>query len=306
MKSKELFSLISGSLMVAVAGGVVGLADGRGIPGGVAFSSMRDGNAEIYTMDADGGTQTRITTDLPADSSADTDPAISPNGQNIVFTSNRTMNRNNDIFVVGSQGGTPINLTANPASDGWARWSPDGQQIIFHSNRDGGDFEIYVMDFDGARVTRLTNYTGVDQFPDWSPTGKQIVFRRDNDIHVLDLPTGDITRLTAAAGVNQMAMFSPNGKHIVFMSTRDGYPSVFTMDADGANQVNRTPKPEEFDALLWMSRAPSWSENGREIYFTSFRPSTQGDTEIFVMNADGGDVRKLTESIGVDASARAR
>lgn len=297
MKSKALFSLMSGSLILG--GAVIALADGRGIPGGVAFNSMRDGNAEIYTMDGDGGNQTRITED-PA---TDVDPAISPNGRDIVFTSNRS--GNNDIYVVDRGGGNPVNLTKNPANDGWARWSPNGHQIVFHSNRDG-NFELYVMESDGVLPIRLTNHPGIDQFPDWSPNGKQIVFRRDNDIYVLDLTTRETERLTAAPPLNQMAAWSPNGQHIVFMSARDGYPSVFTMDADGANQVNRTPKSEGDEASVWMSRAPSWSRNGHEIYFTSFRPVTGGDTEVFVMNADGSDVRRLTHAIGVDASARAR
>ena len=276
-----------------------GVAEARGIPGSIAFNSMRDGNPEIYTMDWYGDDQTRVTDD-PA---TDVDPAISPDGRDIVFTSNRS--GNNDIFVVDSRGGTPVNLTSHPANDGWARWSPNGRQIVFHSNRDG-NFEIYVMDFDGLSPTRLTNYGGVDQYPDWSPNGEQIVFRRDTDIHVLELSTGEIQRLTNAPPLNQMPAWSQNGKQIVFMSTRDGYPSVFTMDADGANQVNRTPKAIGDEASTWMSRAPSWSRNGHEIYFTSFRPLTQGDTEVFVMNDDGSNVRRLTRAIGVDGSARAR
>lgn len=73
-----------------------------------------------------------------------------------------------------------------------------------------------------------------------------------------------------------------------------------------SGQVNLTPKdPNDVDTA-WMSRAPSWSKNGQRIYFTSFRPDTQGDTEIFVMNADGTDVQRLTRSAGVDAHARAR
>lgn len=272
---------------------------GAGIPGGVAFSSMRDGNAEIYTMDGDGGNQTRVT-EHPA---TDADPAISPDGREIVFTSNRS--GNNDIFTVDSRGGTPVNLTSNPANDGWARWSPNGRRIVFHTNRDG-NFEIYVMDSDGLAPARLTNYAGIDQFPDWSPDGMTIVFRRDIDIYVLDLATGEAERLTNAPPLNQMATFSPNGRQLVFMSARDGYPSVFTMDADGGNQVNRTPKDEGDVASDWLSRAPSWSTNGRHIYFMSFRPSTGGDTEVFMMNGDGSDLRRLTWTIGVDGSPHAR
>lgn len=129
-------------------------AQGRGIPGGVAFYSMRDGNAEIYTMDADGQNQTRIT----FHANSDVDPAISPDGRDIIFTSNR--GGNNDIFIVDARGGTPVNLTNHSANDGWARWSPDGHYIVFHSNRDQNDFEIYVMDRDGGSVARLTERPG--------------------------------------------------------------------------------------------------------------------------------------------------
>jgi Tol biopolymer transport system component len=293
----------NGLLLVVLVASGMGLpnvaAQGRGVPGGVVFNSMRVGNAEIYTMDWDGGNQTRITND-PA---TDVDPAISPNGRDIVFTSNRA--GNNDIFVVDARGGVPVNLTNHPANDGWARWSPNGRQVVFHSNRDG-NFEIYVMDSDGLLPTRLTAYAGIDQFPDWSPDGKEIVFRRDIDIYVLDLTTGATRRLTDAAPLNQMAVWSPDGRHLVFMSARDGYPSVFRMDADGSNQINLTPKDAADSTSEWLSRAPAWSTNGRHVYFMSFRPSTGGDTEVFVMNADGTGVYRLTTTIGVDGSPRAR
>ncbi len=291
------------SLVTTVLVGVTALAglsgQGRGIPGGVAFNSMRDGNAEIYVMDGDGGNQTRIT-ENPA---TDGDPAISPNGRDIVFTSNRA--GNNDIFVVDSRGGPAVNLTNHSANDGWARWSPSGREVVFHSNRDG-NFEIYVMGAGGESPTRVTNYAGIDQFPDWSPNGNEIVFRRDTDIYVMELSTGETRRLTNASPLNQMAAWSPSGRELVFMSSRDGYPSVFTMDADGSKQANLTPKdPGDLDSH-WVSRAPSWSTNGRQIYFMSYRPATGGDTELFVMSQDGTGLQRLTFVIGVDGSPKAR
>ena len=90
------------------------------------------------------------------------------------------------------------------------------------------------------------------------------------------------------------------------MSARDGYPSVFTMNGDGSNQMNLTPKDPADSDSDWLSRAPSWSANGRSIYFMSRRPSTGGDTEVFVMDADGSGVRRLTFTIGVDGSPHAR
>jgi len=272
---------------------------GRGVPGSVVFFSARDGNNEIYAMDWDGRRPLRITSD-PA---SDTDPDISPNGRDIVFTSSRT--GNNDIFVVGSTGGTPINLTNNAANDGWARWAPDGEHIVFHSNRDG-NFELYVMNRDGTDVVRLTNYPGVDQYPDWSPDGQEIAFRRDVDIYVMRVSTGEVRRLTDAPPLNQMPAWSPNGKQLAFMSQRAGYISVWLMNADGSNPVNLTPKnPGDLDSD-WVSRAPSWSTTGRQIYFMSLRPSTGLDVEVFIMNSDGSGVVRLTNSVGMDGSPRSR
>jgi Tol biopolymer transport system component len=284
------------ALTSVVAAGHVA-AQGRGVPGGVAFFSARDGNNEIYVMNWDGSRPLRVTNDP----GSDVDPDLSPNGRQIVFTSNRT--GNNDIYVAGSAGGPAVNLTNNAATDGWARWSPDGKQIVFHSNRDG-NFEIYVMDANGSGPTRVTNYAGVDQYPDWSPDGKAIAFRRDVDIYVLT--DGQARRLTNAPPVNQMPAWSPNGKQLAFMTSRDGYISVFVMNADGSGQTNLTPKNAGDLDSDWVSRAPTWSTTGRQIYFMSFRPSTGLDTEIFLMNADGTGLTRLTNSIGMDGSPRVR
>jgi TolB protein len=272
---------------------------GRSAPESLTFFSARDGNNEIYVMDVDGQEPFRVT-ENPA---SDVDPDISTNGRDVVFTSNRT--GTNDIYVVDSTGGNPVNLTQNGANDGWARWSPDGHHVVFHSNRTG-NFELYAMNRDGSGVTRLTDYAGVDQFPEWSPNGQEIAFRRDTDIYVMDLKSGETRRLTNAPPLNQMASWSPNGKQLAFMSQRAGYVSVFVMNSDGTDQRNLTPKdPSDLDSD-WISRAPSWSTNGRQVYFMSSRPSTGLDTEIFVVNADGTGTTRITHSIGVDGSPRVR
>jgi TolB protein len=293
-------ALLLTALALVVGSAYAAGEQGRGVPGGLTFFSARDGNNEIYTADWDGRRPLRIT----EHQASDTDPDLSPNGRDIVFTSNRT--GNTEIYVVGSDGGPAMNLTNNSANDGWARWAPDGWHIVFHSNR-SGNFELYVMNGDGSDARRLTNYPGIDQFPDWSPNGQEIAFRRDTDIYVLDLRSGESRRLTAAAALNQMAAWSPNGKQLAFMSSRDGYPSVFVMNADdGSGQRNLTPKREGDVDADWISRAPSWSTNGRQIYFMSSRPDTGLDTEIFIINADGTGTTRLTSSIGMDGSPRVR
>lgn len=278
-----------------------------GPPHSIAFQSNRDGNNEVYVMNPDGSDQTRVT----MNSRNDQRPDVSPDGNQIVFVSNRITETNLsgdfEIFVMSSDGdaGGVLQLTFNGAEDSWPRWSPNGKWIAFHSNVDG-NFEIYVIRPDGTDLTRVTDYSGLDQFPEWSPNGKQLAIRRDTDVYLIDLDGYNPIQLTdEAIGINQMVSWSPDGKKLAFMSTRAGYPSVFVMDADGSNQVNLTPKPDDVLASAWSSRAPGWSRNGQQIYFTGRRPEISVNENIFVMNTDGTGVTQLTSS-GASAEAAVR
>ncbi|MEO8050235.1 MAG: hypothetical protein ABI833_07435 [Acidobacteriota bacterium] len=292
------------SVLLAPPGTSVYAQHAGGPPGSIVFYSARNGHAnnQIYVMNTDGSNPVRIT----YDTAIDVDPDISQNGKQIVFTSNQT--GNNDIFVQ-DRSGVVRNLTNNPANDEWARWSPNGEQIVFGSNRDGGVFEIYVMNADGTgSPTQLTSTPILGRYPSWSPDGKQIVFRRGIDIYTINADgSGSPIPLTSETmpSFAQMPVWSPNGKYVAFMSFREGYCSVFRMTADGSEQINLTPKDPADPAGKWCSRAPSWSANGHEIFFMSFRPSTSGQNEIFVMNMDGTNVRQLTDT-GTSGSPRAR
>jgi len=275
-----------------------------GPPQSIVFQSNRDGNNEIYVMNPDGSDQTRVT----FDSRNDQRPDISPNGQQIVFSSNRITAENPEgdfeIFVMNSDGSDVRQLTFNAADDSWPRWSPNGKWIAFHSSVDG-NYEIYVIRPDGTDLTRVTDYSGLDQYPEWSPNGKQLAIRRDLELYLIDKDGSNPVQLTFTTppAINQMASWSPDGKQLAFLSTREGYPSIFVMDADGSNQINLTPRPDT--VAPWSSRAPGWSRNGQYIYFTGRRPETSVNENIFVMNADGTGVTQLTFT-GVNAEAAVR
>jgi Tol biopolymer transport system component len=141
----------------------------------IAFASQRDGNPEIYLMNADGTNQRRLTY-FDGD---DWQAAWSPDSTKIVFA--RGLNGNWDIYVMdvsdgGIQGDASLRrLTDNDTPDGFPSWSPDGTHILFSSRRDGNK-EIYIMDPDGSNQQRLTNNSVDDSFPRWSPDGTRIVF----------------------------------------------------------------------------------------------------------------------------------
>jgi Tol biopolymer transport system component len=158
-------------------------SDGRKI----AFTSNRDGNNEIYEMDADGcdtdvlpGTGctdaevTRLTNNLASDQV----PVFSPDGTKIAFQSARDGNQ--EIYVMNADGsGKPTNLSNNAAAlDSLPDFSPDGTRLTFGSTRDGGDVDVWVMDADGSDPVNLTPALTAtnDRWSSWSPEGDKIVF----------------------------------------------------------------------------------------------------------------------------------
>lgn len=84
----------------------------------IAFTSERDGNREIYVMDADGGNPVNLTHNKAKDNS----PSWSPDGTQIAFSSDR--DGNFEIYIMNADGSSPINLTKNLASDTAPSWSP--------------------------------------------------------------------------------------------------------------------------------------------------------------------------------------
>ncbi len=126
----------------------------------IAFMSNRNGNDEIYVMDANGRNPVNLTNHPSWDSSAD----WSPDGKKIVFFSHR--GGQSDIYVMDADGANVVNLTNHPAEDRVPAWSPNGQWIAFQSTRDG-NWEIYVMDADGNNQTRVTNHPDKDVRPVW-------------------------------------------------------------------------------------------------------------------------------------------
>jgi Tol biopolymer transport system component len=244
----------------------------------IAFTSERTGNADIYTMNAD-GTDIQRLTDNPA---YDGWPTWSPDGAQIAFMSDRSGNP--DIYVMSVDGSNVRQLTEHPANDIWPEWSPDGSQIAFPSRRDG-NFEIYLINVDGTGLQRLTNTPGHEDFPAWSPDGEELVFSRSE--------VGDGTYLINSDGSNERQLldywvfepaWSPDGTRIAFGSDHEGFRGIYVIDVDGSN-LRRLSNNHTGE------NCPAWSPDGTKIVFASWR---NGNGQVFVMDADGSNQRKIS------------
>jgi len=125
----------------------------------ILFSTNRDTNYEVYSMNPD-GTQVTNLSNNPAE---DTLPAGASRGQ-VLFTTNRDGNL--EIYGMAANGSGQANLSNNPGDDLSPNWSPDDSQIVFVSNRDGNP-EVYLMQSNGSNQANLTRNSAQDQNPSW-------------------------------------------------------------------------------------------------------------------------------------------
>jgi TolB protein len=161
--------------------------------GTIVFTSLRDGDLDIYTMDKNGRNVKRLTNELGYDGG----PFWSYDGKQIVFRAHHpetekekedylALLKNDmirptrlDIWVMNADGTNKRRVTNNGKANFAPYFFPDGKRIIFSSNLDdsrGRNFDLYTIKVDGAGQERITFNDTFDGFPMFSPDGKKIVF----------------------------------------------------------------------------------------------------------------------------------
>ena len=194
-------------------------------------------------------------------------------------------------------------------------WSPDGTRIAFSSFDKDSTFTILnVMNADGTNITRLTD--AFCHYPAWSPDGKYIAVVRwatgipgcslcnTSGIYLIDADGSNMTllaKLTIKMAVIHDLAWSPDGKHIAFASNQDApvdsfydsfYKDIYSVDVDSSNITRLTHDGQGgFDL--------TWSPDGQQIAFSNYNED-ENKGLIYIMNADGSNITKLT--VGSDPS----
>jgi Tol biopolymer transport system component len=257
----------------------------------IAFYSSRSGSAQIYIMNPDGSGLRRLTTN----SAKDRSPVISPDGSRIAFASDR--DGASRIYIMNVDGSGQRRLTNSPDVEILPAWSHDGRRVFYQVEPKDGRSIIHSASAGGGDVRRVTDGSVGFNYPAVSPDGRRIVCNGpDFSVSIMNID-GSGQRTVGTPGVSRMRpLWSPDGAKFAYGLLHGVPPNHTTeigvMDADGGRDtsVTRDDTVNEF---------PCWSPDGKRIAFQSCR---DGNFEIYVMNADGSGVRRLTDDPKFDGA----
>lgn len=219
------------------------------------------------------------------------EPSFSPNGEKIVFTSDRLGNL--DIWMKDLKTGETNNLTENDLSQDRApKWSPDGNKIAFFSDR--GDGGIFIYNTIEKSISQISNRKGS---PSWSPDGQKIAFNSSSS--------------------RKLYLTESNGKNtnLIYSSDSDDYLSCPSFSANGkwlafAFGSNRARKIRIQNILekkgfficddTYNNTSPIWNSNQNGIYFRSDRG---GMNDIWYQKLSKGEKKPVGDAIPVTFGA---
>lgn len=271
----------------------------------IAFSTNRDGNWEIYSMDSNGTEQTRLTVSWESQTySQNPDgtktylfpvpsnwfPKLSPDGHLLLYWSYTEGNPPSAVLHWMRPDGSTGEFASDVAP--YTSFSPDSDKVAVSAYTGKNNIDIFTVATEGGIGKQLTNNPAIDYEPAWSPDGQTIAFVSDRDgtshIYLMDIDGKNQRRLTKSDMTELEPAWSPDGTKIAFMSSQGMLlTNIYIVDSDGANPRNLT------NETVGYNENPVWSPDGTLIAFWSDR---EGNHEIYTIRLDGTGLTNLTNN----------
>jgi dipeptidyl aminopeptidase/acylaminoacyl peptidase len=199
----------------------------------------------------------------------------SPDGRQICFASNETGRQN--LWIVDSEGGWPLQLTVSDQRQIPGGWSPDGKWITFQSDHDGDEqWDLFAVSTGTGEVRNLTNTPEIsEETARWSPDGRRLAYvskaktSASYEIHVMEFANGrvrQITKNTPKEFSNHDPVWSPDGRSIAFTSSRTDQKLDILYVADLKSGKLRRVSPEDSEENYHVA---DWSPDGRQLLISS-------------------------------------
>jgi dipeptidyl aminopeptidase/acylaminoacyl peptidase len=232
------------------------------------------------------------------------DPQISPDGKWVAYvvdSINKEKDKTNkDLYMVPISGGEAIRLTTADEDDSHPRWSPDNRYLAFFSKRNKKK-QVFLLNRSGGEAFQLTDVKqGVSDFT-WSPDSKKlalVITDPDPNAPADEEKEKDKTKKPIVITRLQF-------KFDEYGYLKELYDHIYTFDVQTKQMKQITSGPYNDAGEVWSSgtSSPQWSPDGKQILFVSNRsklPDSNRNEDLFVVSAQGGEVKKLTTNEGPD------
>ncbi len=199
----------------------------------------------------------------------------SPDGKTVAFISN--LSGRNNLWLVPSEGGWPMQLTVSDQRQTQPTWSPDGKWIAYMSDYDGDEqWDIFLVSPKTGQVVNVTNTREIaEESPTWSHDGRYLAYMVKPktssvfEIDVYDTVMREVKHLTTGTAKDRMnvaPIWSADGKFIVYTKTQSKATdsNVFLVDVASAQNTMLTPHDREH-----TYSATDVSPDGKNILITS-------------------------------------
>ncbi|MBP6184676.1 MAG: PD40 domain-containing protein [Saprospiraceae bacterium] len=197
---------------------------------------------DIFISDLKGN----ITKQLTNTKGYDAEATVSPKGDKIIFTSDRSGDL--ELYTMNIDGSGLKQITSDLGYDGGAFFSPDGTKIVWRASRpttpedvkeykellkqglvEPTDMEVFVANADGTNVVQVTKLGKANWCPFFHPSGEKIVFASNHasergfpfNLYLINLDGSGLERITADDAFSAFPVFSNNGKYLAFSSNRN-------------------------------------------------------------------------------------
>jgi Periplasmic component of the Tol biopolymer transport system len=200
----------------------------------LAYAKASYGNDDIWRIEVSKATgRGSSPTKFIASTLDDANPQYSPDGERIVFASNRSGSV--EIWTCDSDGSNLVQLTNFGGPIGGApRWSPDGRQIVFDSRPEGYS-QIYVINAEGGQPRRITTGNSDDTAPSWSRDGKWIYFssNRGGEQKMWKMPAEGGEAVPVTGRAKYWGAESPDGKFFYYEVEEAGVWTIWRVPVEG-------------------------------------------------------------------------